>query len=216
MRSRSRRSPGCGLHKKQKPAAIALTPPPDLKQTPLYTPEMGDKAPVLPPLPGVAVGQGAARTARPTGTPQEAARHTKPSPAKPLPDSETASAPKDAPAPPVSSGETASSGLPPGTVAKASVIEPGAITSPIGQLSDGTKQDSGQSKHDTAELIRTTQNGISAVKRTLSPDESKIVMQIHSFLQQAQKALDNGDTDGAFTLATKARVLLDELSPASP
>jgi hypothetical protein len=31
-------------------------------------------------------------------------------------------------------------------------------------------------------------------------------------LKQAQQALDNGDTDGAHTLATKAKLLLDELT----
>jgi ribosomal protein S20 len=35
--------------------------------------------------------------------------------------------------------------------------------------------------------------------------------QIRTFLKQAEQAMDNGDMDGAHTLATKAKLLLDEL-----
>jgi hypothetical protein len=46
----------------------------------------------------------------------------------------------------------------------------------------------------------------------LSADEKVTVAQTRTFLSQAQKALDSGDADGAHTLATKARLLLDELT----
>jgi phosphoribosylformimino-5-aminoimidazole carboxamide ribonucleotide (ProFAR) isomerase len=51
--------------------------------------------------------------------------------------------------------------------------------------------------------------------RNLNGDQNKTVVQIRSFLDQAQRALHNGDVDGAHTLATKAKTLLDELTGAS-
>ena len=47
---------------------------------------------------------------------------------------------------------------------------------------------------------------------TVSTEEKATAAQIHNYLKQAQQALDNGDTDGAHLLATKAKVLLDELT----
>jgi hypothetical protein len=219
---------GC-IHKKVKPAVIAHTVPPPLSQSPLYTSEMGDKAPPLPPIPasdGASQAQ-PAPPAQPDPKKYSPPPHkVKPSPAKPASEGETSAAAKEAvPAsgPPgaqtgaTAGAEVASSAAPtaPITVAK-KATEDEAVASPIGQLTAGSTQDAGQSRHEASELIRTTQNGVTGIKRSLTSDQNKIVLQIHSFLQQAQKALDNGDTDGAYTLATKAHVLLDELvAPSS-
>jgi hypothetical protein len=222
---------GC-IHKKVKPAVIAHTPPPPLSQSPLYTSEMGDKAPPLPPIPapdGTSQAQ-PAPPAQPDPKKYTAPKHPKPSPAKPVGEGESTTAAKEAPkeagaASAAPGAQTATAGgadgpsgtapAPPTTVAK-KATEDEAVASPIGQLTAGSTQDAGQSRHEASELIRTTQNGVTGIKRTLTADQNKIVLQIHSFLQQAQKALDNGDTDGAYTLATKARVLLDELLAPSP
>jgi hypothetical protein len=85
-------------------------------------------------------------------------------------------------------------------------------TSPIGQLTTGDSASGVQTKHETATLIHDTLQGLTGIKRTLSADEQVTATQIRTFLQQAQQALDNGDTDGAHTLATKAKLLLDELT----
>jgi ribosomal protein S20 len=69
-----------------------------------------------------------------------------------------------------------------------------------------------RTKHETADLITETQQGLNGIKRNLSPEEKVTATQIRTFLKQAQQALDNGDTDGAHTLATKAKLLLDELT----
>jgi hypothetical protein len=93
------------------------------------------------------------------------------------------------------------------------VAEQGAVTpSPIGQLTIGDSALGERTKHDTADLIASTTQGVNAIKRTLTPEEKITAEQIHTFLKQAQQALDNGDTDGGLKLATKAKLLLDELT----
>jgi hypothetical protein len=84
--------------------------------------------------------------------------------------------------------------------------------SPIGQLTTGDSAMGEKAKHETADLIGATEQGLSGIKRSLSTEEKVTAAQIRTFLKQAQQALDNGDTDGAHTLATKAKLLLDELT----
>lgn len=84
--------------------------------------------------------------------------------------------------------------------------------SPIGQLTAGDSAVGERTKHETADLIGETKQGLSGIKRSLSTDEKVTATQIQTFLKQAQQALENGDTDGAHTLATKAKLLLDELT----
>ncbi len=84
----------------------------------------------------------------------------------------------------------------------------------IGQLTAGPTPDTSGSRQQAASLIDTTQRGVNSL-RNLNGDQNKTVVQIRSFLDQAQRALHNGDVDGAHTLATKAKTLLDELTGAS-
>jgi hypothetical protein len=84
--------------------------------------------------------------------------------------------------------------------------------SAIGQLTTGDSASGERTKHETADLIGATQQGLSSIKRSLSNDEKATAGQIHNYLKQAQQALENGDADGAHLLATKAKVLLDELT----
>lgn len=102
--------------------------------------------------------------------------------------------------------QTASAPPPP------AVPPPAAPPSPIGQLTTGDSAIGEQTKHETATLIHDTAQGLSGIKRALSADEQVTAAQIRTFLNQAQQALDNGDTDGAHNLATKAKLLLDELT----
>jgi hypothetical protein len=83
--------------------------------------------------------------------------------------------------------------------------------SAIGQLTTGDSASGERTKHETADLIGATQQGLSTIKRALTNEEKATEGQIHNYLKQAQQALDNGDADGAHLLATKAKVLLDEL-----
>ena len=84
--------------------------------------------------------------------------------------------------------------------------------SPIGQLTTGDSASGERTKHETADLIGETQQGLNAIKRTLSEEEKVTAAQIRTFLKQAQQALDSGDNDGAHGWATKAKLLLDELT----
>jgi hypothetical protein len=86
------------------------------------------------------------------------------------------------------------------------------VSSPIGQLTTGDSAVGERTKHETADLIAATLQGLNGLKRSLSDDEKVTAAQIHTFLKQAQTALDNGDSDGGHTLATKAKLLLDELT----
>jgi hypothetical protein len=85
---------------------------------------------------------------------------------------------------------------------------------PIGQLTAGPTQETSGSRQQAATLIDSTQRGINSL-HNLNGDQNKTVVQIRSFLEQAMRALHNGDVDGANTLATKAKTLLDELTGAS-
>ena len=89
-----------------------------------------------------------------------------------------------------------------------------STSTPIGQLTAGPTQDTSGSRQQAATLIDSTQRGVASL-RNLNGDQNKTVAQIRSFLDQAERALNNGDVDGAHTLATKAKTLLDELTGAS-
>lgn len=83
--------------------------------------------------------------------------------------------------------------------------------SPIGQLSS-TGESTGSGRRDVELLINNTENGLNGIKRTLNSDEQTIATQIKTFLTKAKQALADNDLDGAQTLATKAKVLLEELT----
>jgi hypothetical protein len=91
---------------------------------------------------------------------------------------------------------------------------PGTVgtPSPIGQLTTGDSAMGEKAKRETTDLIGGTEQGLSGIKRSLSTEEKVTAAQIRTYLKQAQQALASGDTDGAHTLATKAKLLLDELT----
>ena len=106
----------------------------------------------------------------------------------------------------------AAAAQPPGPAAPSQqAAAPGAVVSPIGQLTTGGAMGE-KTKHEAADLIGTTEQGMNGIKRTLSTDEKVTATQISNYLKQAKQALDNGDADGALGLATKAKLLLDELT----
>jgi hypothetical protein len=84
--------------------------------------------------------------------------------------------------------------------------------SPIGQLSSSGEHSGVPSRHAIQELINNVEKGLSGIEPSLAKDEKLTATQIHTFLTKAQQALDQDDLDGANTLATKAKVLLSELT----
>jgi hypothetical protein len=170
-------------------------PPPDTAQqqekseTPLASPlppPSSESVPLPPPTPKK-VRHPKKSTAKPTDNPQAATNTGGSSSA--------------------GSGTTTAQAATPQTVSAT-----GGAGSPIGQLTTGDSALGERTKHETADLIGGTQQGLNGIKRSLSTDEQVTATQIRTFLKQAQQALDSGDTDGAHTLATKAKLLLDELT----
>jgi ribosomal protein S20 len=60
-------------------------------------------------------------------------------------------------------------------------------------------------------MIASIQNRLSNLSASKVRQERSQVSRIRNFRRQAQDALSSGDVEGAKTLATKARLLLDDL-----
>jgi hypothetical protein len=176
---------GCG-HGKNQPPSQAVAPPLQTGKGTISEPDttkpQQPPTPLASPLPPTS----AQNVQLPPPPPPRKARHQKSKP-KPPDTSQVA-----APPPP-------------------SNVEP-APTSPIGQLTTGDSAVSERNKHETSDMISETQQGLAGIKRPLSNDEKVTATQINTYLSQAKQALDNGDPEGAHTLATKAKLLLDELT----
>jgi hypothetical protein len=84
--------------------------------------------------------------------------------------------------------------------------------SPIGQLSSTGEGTTSQGRHDIEQLIASIESGLNNIKRPLSTEEQATSTQIKTFLTKAKQELIDNDLDGAQTLATKAKVLLEELT----
>jgi hypothetical protein len=86
-----------------------------------------------------------------------------------------------------------------------------ATPSPIGNLSAGDTSGSSQLRQETTELIASSERRLGSIHRSLTTDEQTTVAQVRKFLDQAQQAMKSQDLEAAHTLATKAKLLLDEL-----
>lgn len=81
---------------------------------------------------------------------------------------------------------------------------------PIGSLSLGGEA-SPRAQQEAADMIASIEQRISALPNGKARQERAQVSRIRNFRRQAQEALNSGDVEGAKTLATKARLLLDDL-----
>jgi hypothetical protein len=86
---------------------------------------------------------------------------------------------------------------------------PVPAVSAIGQLSSG---DPVSFRNQTEDSIAAIERGLNGINRPLDDTEQKTAGQIREFIKQAKTALSTGDTDGAHTLAEKAKALLAELT----
>ena len=68
-----------------------------------------------------------------------------------------------------------------------------------------------ESQQQARDLIASILKRVSDLPANIATAEKKQVRQIRNFLDQAQQALNGGDAQGAINLATKAKVLLDDL-----
>jgi ribosomal protein S20 len=80
----------------------------------------------------------------------------------------------------------------------------------IGALTAGGEA-SPQTKQEAADLIASSEKRLNALPAKKAEDEKAQVSKVKNFLKDAQEALKSGDAEGAKTLATKAKLLLDDL-----
>ena len=100
---------------------------------------------------------------------------------------------------------------PPPTTQSASTGTPAPdAASVIGELSTGGDT-SAQARQQAAELIAAQQRRLDGLSGTVAGSHKTAVDQIKDFLLKAREALKAGDVDGANTLTTKAKLLLDDI-----
>jgi len=80
----------------------------------------------------------------------------------------------------------------------------------IGALSLGSDS-TPQSLQQAQDLISSIVKRIAALPASLLEGQKETIRQVRHFLDESQKALKSGDAEGARLLATKARVLMDDL-----
>jgi hypothetical protein len=141
--------------------------------------------------------QPATTTAQNQDQPKPAPKHKKPA-VKPASTSTTTTQTAD------KSDKTAST-PPANQQASSGTLE----TSAIGQLSSGEPADL---RTDTVNSLNSTEHSLKTLNRKLTDQEEKTSAQITEYIKQARAALASNDLDGAHTLATKAKLLLNELT----
>ena len=80
----------------------------------------------------------------------------------------------------------------------------------IGALTPGGEQ-SPKTQQEAADLITANDKRLSALPEAKVKAQRSLVSKVRNFQRQAQQAMRSGDADGAKTLATKAKLLLDDL-----
>ncbi len=99
---------------------------------------------------------------------------------------------------------------PPSAPNQLAVDEEPADVAAIGDLTTGS--DATPQRHQQAlDLIATNDKRINALRPDILRNQRSQISKIKNFQKQAHQALDSGDSEGAMTLATKAKLLLDDL-----
>ena len=80
----------------------------------------------------------------------------------------------------------------------------------IGALTAGGEANP-QTKQEAEDLITSSEKRLNTLSAQKAEDEKAQVSKVKNFLKDAQEALKTGDAEGAKTLATKAKLLLDDL-----
>lgn len=85
-----------------------------------------------------------------------------------------------------------------------------AETAAIGALSTGGDS-SPRSQKEAVEMIASIEKRLNGLGAMTSDEQKAQISKVRNFQKQAQDALSSGDIEGAKTLATKAKLLLDDL-----
>ncbi|RSL19288.1 hypothetical protein EDE15_4950 [Edaphobacter aggregans] len=96
---------------------------------------------------------------------------------------------------------------PPVQVASA---EPATEEAAIGALTSGGEANP-KSQQEAAEMIAANEKRLNGLSAQMSDEQKAQISKVKNFQRQAQEALNSGDVEGAKTLATKAKLLLDDL-----
>ncbi len=80
----------------------------------------------------------------------------------------------------------------------------------IGALTAGGEANP-QTKQDAADLLASIEKRLNALSPQKAEEQKTQVSKVRNFWKDAQDALKSGDAEGAKTLATKAKLLLDDL-----
>jgi hypothetical protein len=98
----------------------------------------------------------------------------------------------------------------PAAPVQVAVNEPPPAAAVIGSLTEGGEE-APQEQHKAEDAIVEVEKRLAGVSAGTLESQKGGVTRVRSFLRQAREALKTGDADGALTLATKAKVLLDDL-----
>jgi hypothetical protein len=82
----------------------------------------------------------------------------------------------------------------------------------IGALTAGGEA-TPQTKQEAADLIASSEKRLNGFPAQPSEEQKTQISKVKNFLRDAQEALKSGDAEGAKTLATKAKLLLDDMEP---
>lgn len=173
-------------------------------------------------FPGLVTGESSASHYRiewqATTQTQENSSPSQPEPqASPAPPDTTTGTPEAAPTPQVQPKPKRHThkkkSVPPGDPPEKVVVRDGSTSEPNVKLSRpmSQKQSSNQLKN-TDDLLAGTESNLKQVSgRTLNATQQETVKQIHLYMDQARKAIDEGDLDRGRNLAFKAHLLSDDL-----
>jgi len=92
----------------------------------------------------------------------------------------------------------------------APAVMPTERASIIGEFTPGGDQNPGSQK-EASDLIAANERRLSALSPEVARVQAALVSNVRNFQKQAQQALRAGDAAGAKTLATKSKLLLDDL-----
>lgn len=91
------------------------------------------------------------------------------------------------------------------------MLTPPPAVADLGELTTGGESNNEQMRRQTDDLLKTQNRRLSTLAPSTVARHSKQVEQARLYLKQAGDAWNKQDIEGARTLGTKAKVLLDEL-----
>ena len=89
--------------------------------------------------------------------------------------------------------------------------EPAPEASAIGELTAGGEANP-RTLQEATNLIAAIEKRLNALPSQIADEQKMQISKVRNFQRQAQDALNTGDAEGAKTLATKAKLLLDDLA----